>query len=145
MHHPQLALESNSLKSQNPLSQKENVVDPEKTSLFAMLPPRLCFAELDAISHVLLRVLCCGDGAATHWLLEAEEIDFDGLLSGVFQIVFVCFFVRSFACSSVGSMCCTCWFFEYMIVLKLVTSYSYSIRSGLTDISMVVVVLLHSV
>lgn len=38
------------------------------------LPPRLCFAEHDAISHFLLRVLCCGDGAATHWLLEAEEM-----------------------------------------------------------------------
>ena len=44
----------------------------------------------------------------------------------------VCFFVDLFVHMLVwalGSMCCTCWFFEYMIMLKLVTSYSYSIPS----------------
>ena len=107
-----------------------------------MLPPRLCFADLDAISHFLLRVLCCGDGAATHWLLEAEEMNrrlrrsvewgaservclfsclFVGSFVRSFVRSFVCLFVCLFVLSSIGWL-----FFYYMIMLKLVTSYSYS-------------------
>lgn len=35
--------------------------------------PLLFDAEMDAVSHFLLRVLCCNDGAASVWMIDAEE------------------------------------------------------------------------
>ena len=38
-----------------------------------LLWPRLCDKQLDAASHFMLRLLCCRDGYAAQWLLDAEE------------------------------------------------------------------------
>ena len=34
--------------------------------------PRLCDKQMDAASHFMLRLLCCSDGYAAQWLLDAE-------------------------------------------------------------------------
>ena len=42
---------------------------------------RLFDAEMDAVSHFLLRVLCCNDGAASIWMIDAED-EFFGMRPG---------------------------------------------------------------